>query len=300
MFCRQQPLLTCRVTPTRSSAGPSHNPRRRQPIAPRHHGNSSVDFDTDLVSSSLALSCSAIFGQRSTAAWASLPRYRGTGPSVMIGYPQSSSVITSGKSSTQVPRPSHAIRSMCNTSCDFTTAPPWEGRATPVADWPNSVLPSVLTPRDQRRPGPSEYGGQRHRGGHMLPALDLVNPPRQVVESNLHAHRQEFELLGDRREPELAGSALAGGLRRKIADESRRLEHAAPGRRKGHDQAGPESHPEPARAERSGQRRRCRYPPAEVPADQERLDRHARAAGQLEHVGRPGADRHLEDPGTDH
>ena len=78
------------------------------------------------------------------------------------------------------------------------------------------------------------------------PALDLVDPSRQVVESNRHPFRQELQLLCDGWESELARPALAGGLRRQIADESRRLEHAASGGRKGHDQAGPEADPEPA------------------------------------------------------
>ena len=44
-------------------------------------------------------------------------------------------------------------------------------------------------------------------------------------------------------------------------------------------------------------RRRC--PCAEVPPDQQRLDRRARATGELKDVGGRGPDRDLEDPGSD-
>jgi len=131
------------------------------------------------------------------------------------------------------------------------------------------------------------------------PAFDFGDPPRQVVESNGHAMCQKLQLLRNRRESETAGSALACRLRRQVADEPCCLAYAATGRRKGHDQARPESDSEPGRAERSGQCNRGRYPRTEVPADQERLNGSARAASKVEHIGHTGADRYLEYARTD-
>ena len=83
------------------------------------------------------------------------------------------------------------------------------------------------------------------------PALYLGDPPRQVVESNRHATCQKCQLLGNRRESEFAGPTLACRLRGQLADEPRRLAHAAPGCWKGHDQPSSEPDSEPGRAEGS-------------------------------------------------
>ena len=104
--------VRCPCTPNSTSRKPSAPPRRRQSA---RSALASLDAVRHLRAhrpcGSSASSQRASFGQTSTASSATSNRYSGTGPSLTIGKPQSSSLISSGSISAHTPFPSQAIRS---------------------------------------------------------------------------------------------------------------------------------------------------------------------------------------------
>ena len=132
--------------------------------------------------------------------------------------------------------------------------------------------------------------------GAPAAAVDLPEPPVQQPGVGAAAFREPLDLAGDRGQAEHARAALPGGLAGQVAHHPGGLAEPAGARGQRRDQARPRPGAqvrEPGRGERTTQRLGRVHPGAEVPAEQKRLQRRGRAAGQVEQLPDRGADRDL-------
>ena len=191
-------------------------------------------------------------GQSRTASRASSSRWSGTSASRMMGKPQSSRVISSGRISAHRLRPSQAMGSTRSLMPGAHRRCPSAGRAGRWLSGSHSTSLARAAPSS----GPKTAEGAADQPDDAVgmvagaAAVDLAEPAPQRAQIGCAAFGEPLEFAGDRVQAEEAWAALARRLVREVAHHPGSLDEPAGVRRA---------------APRSGRRPRSRPGPPGLP-----------------------------------